>query len=157
MQKPVFRIENDNLIVQPYINDLNQSVISGAICLLFILLIVVFEPFRVNWMFPLVLASFSGLYGLVNLLFKVKIEMIFDKKNKIVIRKHPILGTRKIMDFNQIVFTIQRRGNRYCYTINFSDNIYGIGYPISPMFGSEKKLAQYKTEVLSIIENYIKE
>ena len=110
MQKPVFRIENDNLIVQPYINDLNQSVISGSTCLLFILLIVVFEPFRVNWMFPLVLASFSGLYGLVNLLFKVKIEMIFDKKKQNCYPKTSNLGYSKDYGFQSDCFYNTKEG-----------------------------------------------
>ncbi|CEJ70318.1 hypothetical protein BN1195_02623 [Chryseobacterium oranimense G311] len=75
-------------------------------------------------------------YFLVDLVFRVPVKYIFDKREKCIYRK--LFFTQKIMDFEEMTYFINEDSGGYYYVIGKKRNQFVKNYRISNYFSGSK-------------------
>ncbi len=93
-------------------------------------------------------AVFMG-YFLIDLIFRIPVKYIFDKREKCIYRK--LFFTKKIMDFEEMTYFINEDSGGYYYVIGKKRNQFVKNYRISNYFSGSKKSRLKEEEFLENI------
>ena len=100
-------------------------------------------------------------YACYDFLFNVNVTYVFDKMERMVYQKVPAIYTRKLMTFDEVFIIATDVTGEVYYGLSNKKNTYGKNYAISDYFPNTKKgnsrQEQYEQEVLSVIEDYMKD
>ncbi|KXH79715.1 hypothetical protein AU378_19515 [Chryseobacterium kwangjuense] len=88
-------------------------------------------------------------YVLADLLFRVPVKFIFDKREKAIYRK--LLLTKKIMDFDEMTYFINEKNGGYYYAIAKKRNQFIKNYRISNFFSGSKVSREKENEFIQNI------
>lgn len=88
-------------------------------------------------------------YLLADLLFRVPVKFIFDKREKAIYRK--LLSTKKIMNFDEMTYFINEDSRGYYYAIAKKRNQFIKNYRISNYFSGSKASRERENEFIQNI------
>ena len=154
------KIESGQLSFQPKRDYKGKVLLLSMVAMaIFIVTPMLRLHYETQWVI-LTLGLVSAIAAVYDFLFHFNVTYLFDQGTREVYRKIPGLYTYVLMSFEEVYIIHVQEDGLLHYALSHKQNKFGKSYAISQPFGSNRKSRErkemFETEVLVILEDFIR-